>query len=380
MGKLGDALRALLYLLCGVIGMVVVAIVMDDPRIVAFYGKRFDFRPGAVVAERIANSHESARTCIILGASTARQGLDAALLSERLAPIKFLNAGTTGGTIEVLELQARIIARYDVHYRCIIAALHPWLLKEVQRPEIVDTEYMAHLGAFGPLELSGDWWKEKELGKVALAMALPLRKHSGQLGRMIRYALFAAQDGVKASPLPIEDFEILDHDLRPYPTFGYPGNPKGYATNVAALEEALRSLSWLDPAMYVNAPTVSSFEAALHLLAGQTEQLFVVTLPDTPLWNGPNAWASPTYHAVLDGLRGRVTEIDCQGTLNLDEFVDHAHANDDGRRELTLALAASLASDLSVDSGGRDGAVRSCNRKGHGVGTAVDAAEQRFGR
>jgi hypothetical protein len=350
-------------LLAGLAGLVAAAALLDHSSFVATYSRRFDIRPGAIIGEGIARSNPSDRTCIVVGASTARQAFDPAILAAAIPSTRFLNAGTTGGTIEVLEIQARIIARHGLRYRCIIAGLHPWQLKNVQRPALVATEYISHLGPLGPLRLSGDWWKAEETWQVVLAMALPMRKHSGQLNRLARYLLYTAQHGVRTKPLPLDRFEVLKDDLQPYPDFGYAGNPKLYHERRADFEAALRRLSWLDPAVYLAPDTMRSFGSALGLLADHADRLFVVTLPDTPLWDGPNAWATRAYLSTIEGLHGRATHIDCRNTLSLDEFVDHAHPNDDGRRVISQAVGALLRSELASDGDARVtpvAAVRAC--------------------
>src|SRR5579864_3087188 len=138
-----------LGLIVGSAGLsILIALALDFNQSVWLYSFRFSFLPGPWFGERIAASwSDPGRSCLIVGASTAREGFDAKQLERLLPDTAFYNAGTTGGNTSVLEIQAAILEHYGLHYRCIIVPIHPWLLfvKQEAVPNLKTTEYASQL-------------------------------------------------------------------------------------------------------------------------------------------------------------------------------------------------------------------------------------------
>lgn len=331
---LRSTLTAAAMVLVSLMVSLVTAFVVDRPGIVDIYKSRFDFHPGSWVGERIARTTDPAQACLIVGASTARQGFDPAVLEAGIPGTQFLNAGTTGAAIEVLELEAQIVARYGMHYKCIVAAVHPWLLKQVGLPELVDTEYASQLRLPDVLSLSHYWWSSAEWKKLAISYLVPIRKHAGQLNKMMRVALLDLRNRLATTQWDRSKMEFYAGELTPAPDFSYAGNPNYLNDSYQAYIKTLTDIGWYDRDLYVLEESVGSFDRALSVLSAHTDRLLVVTMPDTTIWDEPNRWAKQIYEGVV-ARHDRVAYADCQFALSDEEFVDHAHANDDGRRAMS---------------------------------------------
>ena len=346
---LRPTLTAAAMVLVTLLAGLVTAFLVDRDSIVEIYKARFDFHPGSWVGERIARTIDSSQACLIVGASTARQGFDPAILEAGITDTQFLNAGTTGAPIEVLELEAQIVARYGMHYKCIVAAVHPWLLKQVGLPELVDTEYASQLRLPDIIALSHYWWSAAEWKKLGIAYLVPLRKHAGQLNKMMRVALLDLRNRLSTQQWDRSRMEFYAGELTPAADFSYAGNPNYLEDSYQAYVKTLTEMGWYDRDLYVLELSLASFDRALMILSTHADKLLVVTMPDTTIWDEPNLWAKQAYESVIIR-HGGVAYADCQLALSDDEFVDHAHPNDDGRR----VMSEWLISEFSLILAGRD--------------------------
>ena len=59
-----------------------VAFLVDYAFLLGAYEKRFAFRPAGWFAERLATTEDPEKSCLIMGASTARQGFDPLVLER----------------------------------------------------------------------------------------------------------------------------------------------------------------------------------------------------------------------------------------------------------------------------------------------------------
>ena len=122
-----------------------VALALNQISFLNLYNAPLAFEPGPWFAEHIAPSVGVPNYCLIVGASTAREGFDTEILGNYLPELKIVNAATTGGNIEVAEVQAQILSRYGIRAKCIIVGLHPFLMMAEGPPLPASTGYLAHL-------------------------------------------------------------------------------------------------------------------------------------------------------------------------------------------------------------------------------------------
>jgi hypothetical protein len=342
--------QAIVILVSAILLTAAVSWAADLTILVRAYETRFNFRPGSWFGERIARSEPTSQTCIIIGSSTARQGLDPEILAKLVPGTRFLNAGTTGGTMDVLEIQSQIIARYGRKYRCIIAAIHPWMLRTLGRPEIVSSEYIAHLRLTDLLSLTGRWWVWDEAGKLSLAFLLPLKKHAPQFNRLVRRTIYELQ--VMIGPgHSIARYESFDQELRPSNDFVYEDNPKQLVTlGREAVRKYLVDLGWFDRSHYASPEPTVSFERFLRVLQPYADHIILISMPSSVLWDEINALVRSRYKSVVERLPNNVSVVNCENGLTDPEFVDHAHANDDGRKVLSVAIGSILGKLLASGS------------------------------
>ncbi len=337
-----SALRAALLVLTAIVLTPLVAMALDGSYLLPVYAQRFDFRAGQWIGERLADPAPPGETCVVLGASTAREGFSMRALETAAPGTHFVSMATSGGAMEVPELQAQAIARYERHYRCIILAVNPWMLRTKLRPNIVSTEYIALLRPQDLLSIRSSYWREKETEAAFWALYLPLKKHAPQLNRLARYHLFRAREQLGLTGLDRSDFENSANELRPQGRFYNPRLALMVQRGRDRMRAQIQSSGLFDPSIYNSEEPSASFAHTLELAQAHADHVIVVTLPNPDIWDPATALVWRRYQTVLQNHAARVAVIDCLHGLKDDEFIDHGHPNGKGRSALTVSVGSIL--------------------------------------
>ena len=296
-----------------------------------FYLTRFAFEPGPWFSEHLAPALADSNHCLIVGLSTAREGFDPAILERSVPGTKFLNGATTGGNIEVVEVQAQILARYGVHPKCVIVGVHPFLMTAEFPPLLASTGYLAHLGFPDVFLLSNRWLPRREFQQVAEAMVLPLKLHSDRLNKLVRYGMFRLQERFRSEPLSINAYEYFKDEFT-----------SGANAHYDDIHEAPERVAELTRARYDNYTSftsripVQSFRRALAMIRKRTGTVFVVSMPNQKALAGLNARGQARYDEALG--EADVVQVDCSGLVSDEHFIDDAHLDKEGRRILSSAI------------------------------------------
>jgi hypothetical protein len=333
---------AALGLTVGFVGLsILIALLVDVNQAVHLYSFRFSFLPGPWFGERIAATlSDPSRSCLIVGASTAREGFDPKEL-ERLVPnTAFYNGGTTGGNTSVLEIQAAIVSHYGLHYRCIIVPIHPWLLftKQDAVPDLTTTEYASQLDlkqlhglSFAPLQ-------EDSRYRLLETFLVPFMKHASQMNRIIRSTLYGVHTRWIHDNMSRVRYELFTDELRPADDTNYHDSALPRDVILKGLEQN----HFYEPKIYGHQQPIISFQRALDMFGHNTDHLFLVRMPDGSLLKLPNQWASASFTGVVSKYIDRLSYIDCSEMFADDFFIDSMHLNSQGRCRLSAHVAARL--------------------------------------
>jgi len=304
-----------------------------------FYATRFAFEPGPWFSEHIAPVLADSNHCLIVGLSTAREGFDTALLEGAVPGTKFVNAATTGGNIEVGEVQAQILARYGVHPKCVIVGVHPFLMTAEFPPLLASTGYLAHLGFPDVFLLSNRSLPRREFRQIAEAMVLPLRLHADRLNKLIRYRMFRLQQRFRSEPLPIDAYQYFKDE--------FTSGANAHYDDVHEAPERVAELTrtrYRDYTSFTSRTPVQSFRRALAMIRNRTGTVFVVSMPNQKALAGLNARGQERYDEALGEADVRV---DCSGLVSDEHFIDDAHLDKEGRRILSSAIGKIVADATS---------------------------------
>jgi len=341
MNRIRNACVAL-ALVAGFAGLsVLIALAADVKQAVRLYSIRFNFLPGPWFGEHIAATlSDSDKSCLIVGASTAREGFDPKQLEQLVPDTKFYNAGTTGGNTSVFEIEAAILEHYRLHYRCIIVPMHPWLLFENENAiaNLTTTEYASQLDLKQLNDLSFDPLGSGDRSRVLATFLVPFMKHAAQLNRILRNALFTVHTSWFQDELPRSSYELYADELKPATETFYHDIPLNRDTVVNFLKQA----HFYDPKIYGHRPPVVSLDRALELFSRHTDHLVLVKMPDSTLLASPNQFGSPSFDTVIAKYKSLMTYMDCSTLLADEFFIDSTHLNSHGRARLSAVVGAAL--------------------------------------
>ena len=322
-------------IICGALFLsTLVALSLNQINFLNLYTTRFAFEPGPWFSEHIAPSVGKPNYCLIVGASTAREGFDTKILSEYLPELTIVNAATTGGNIEVAEVQAQILSRYGVHAKCIIVGLHPFLMMAETPPLLASTGYLAQLRLTDVLLLSDHAAVSREFSQILETVTLPLKAHADRLNKLVRFWIFQLQEEYRSHPLPLNAYEYFVDEFR--------SGANAYYDGTHVRPEALAELIRMRYQTYTYDSTTPeiSFERALTLFRKEADHVFVVTMPNQEALLGLNSKGKLKYDRAIEG--SGITQIDCSSLVPNEYFIDDVHLDREGRRILSNAIGKIL--------------------------------------
>jgi len=321
------------------------------------YSTYYDLIPGQYNGHRLAeaNALQPENTCLILGASTAREGFDIGQIEKLLQKTNLVTLATSAGksAIWVIDVQSRSIPTPAKPYKCIVIAMHPFFIYEMasDRYQIENWDYDSQL----PLaeryalmvqqnELDAAGWRA--LMSDAL---LPNAKHADILEKHLRRALYDIKSKLQGDGLKRAAFEIKKGDLeRLQPNIRYADSHR--KKQKASLD---RRIKWLaetnhaDPARYQDPLAHDIMVSTLQRLSHKTERLIVLDMPATPVFDTTLEVSRPAFEKSLresDVLR-HYYRCSLQNEDRYLGFVDSIHVDSNGRAALSASLAAILAED-----------------------------------
>ena len=289
-----------------------------------------------VKARLVPAAAEAPLLLLLMGSSQVREGLDCAVLEERLSGTRCRNLASIGGTpLDALYLQSRIPSRSD--RRTMVFGLFPWMLHQAPKTFFTDTDTVGCLSA-------GKAWRAMNWGQDRAVVYGVLANLSESLRN--RQALLPILGTVSRDPLA-----ALRLDLPP-PTRRL-GSPLGddLLRPESELEQVLTSGPFENPP-----PTFTKAqEAALdEVIARERSHGNRTVIVDFPTRGGYDRIISPRvkshYARFLEGLRSR-TDVEFVGASDLPaltaaDFNDFTHLTPAARAEESARLAEILADTL----------------------------------
>ena len=250
-----------------------------------------------------------------------------------------MNAATTGGNIEVAEVQAQILQRYGVHAKCIIAGWHPLLMMAENPPLLASTGYLAQLRLTDILSLSDRPAVMRESTEILETIILPLKAHADRLNKLVRSWIFQTQGKYRPHPLPVNAYEYFADE------FGSGANAFYDGTHVRpeAVTELTRTR--YQSYSYNSAAPEISFRKALALFRSEADVTIIVTMPNQDTLFELNAKGKSSYERAIE--ESGVTHIDCSSLVANSYFIDDLHLDGEGRRIFSNAIGKILARTLS---------------------------------
>lgn len=285
------------------------------------------------VKARLVPAAAEAPLVLLMGSSQVREGLDCAVLEERLAGTRCRNLASIGGTpLDALYLQSRIPSRSD--RRTMVVGLFPWMLHRAPKTFFTDTDTVRCLSA-GRAWRMMSWGEDRAVLYGVLASLSESLRNREALPRVYEVA---AKDAVGALRLELPP---------PASRLGSPLGAQLFRPS-AVLEQKL-----IDGVMENPPPTFTETQGAAldQLIARERSRGNRTVIVDFPTRAGYDRTISRSmqshYSRFLEGLRSR-TDIEFVGAsdmpaLTTEDFNDFTHLSATGRAKVSARLAEILA-------------------------------------
>lgn len=343
-----NAYRCIAHL--GIAGVLVMVFAMALSFVVprSLYNQNYGFVPGQYVGYRLNEVAENPQnTCVILGASTAREGIDVDVLNE-LSETHYVNMGTTAswGSLGSLYIQLKALKAKEENVQCIVFAMHPFFVSHFtdQSFEMLNNDYASQLSLGQAYTLPSAWKTHKPRSLVA-KYALPLAQHSEQLRKQFSFWLYKMHRAMVNGAANVALFEarVGELDIKPH-YFLYDGKPNvlekvaNKKRQQMAEKGAYVSKTYEDPFVH------QVFAGMLNDAKKLAKQVIILELPSSYVFTDADDAARPSYYNTIKPYAHNVSLLRCEVNRleHHDLFHDYIHLNAKGRKELSKDLAAAL--------------------------------------
>lgn len=326
------------------------------------YRTDYQFIPGQYTGKvlQLIRSEQARSRCVILGASTAREGIDVRRLSELVEQTRFYSIATTASMSAggVLNMQAQVLDNFAHRFNCIVVGLHPFMLFKMQ-PKSMDVfknDYASQLSTAQVLkfERAENTYRPPMWGRVVAHATIPNARHAPILRKHLFNGLFEAESLLSRNNAPLSKYELQENELDHYDSvFRYLGRESRHTPRFfERRERRLKSLDADQPGSYRDPLSLALFQDTIQTLSALTDRLIVMSLPTSTVFDTVNAVSTPFFEAELARFSGRVEYVICDMDAQppADVFHDTIHLAERGRHLLTDSLAALLIDDAAPDT------------------------------
>jgi len=333
--------RAILLVAGLIVSVAVFALAIDVPALRSLYSFESGFVPGHWVALQLNHaSGKEGRTCLFVGTSVVREGFDSDVLSEAAGgEFEVTNIATTAplASTGVLELQAQIARDRGVKFECVVLGFNSHYLHDLSDVsyELLATNYLSQLPIWSLLQLSNLDQVMPQFPEALARSLYPLGRHSVILQRRLRRAVSLMHQRTLGR-LPLAEFEVLKGEFTPAIQFMYDGQPSVYKAAVELRREEIESDNLAAPSLYDGAAPRAAYRRTIHLLSEITDNLIVLSMPLTHVYEPVEEAARPSFEKASAGLPIDAF-VDCRFPLGDEEsvFHDSGHLNAAGRQWLS---------------------------------------------
>ena len=285
-------------------------------------------------------------SCLFVGTSLVREGLDVNDLELTLGGPGAVNIGTTApyGAAGVFELQAQIVAaRGNQKFECVVIGFNSHYLFDFT-PESFDltsTDYASQLPSASLTRLAIEHHLQSQLANLAFRIAYPFGRHSLILQRIYREALFELHQSL-IGRLSLEHFETFPDELKPASSYFYLG-PSIYIEATEEMARVVSSMGMDNPEKYNDAGPTISFRKSVNIFSTLTDRLYILRMPLTHVYDTAEAASAEAFASALQSLPiNGVMSCDFPKAQEPDVFYDSGHLNANGRRILSREVGAML--------------------------------------
>lgn len=310
--------------------------------------------PAHWFAGKLSLANGKPNACLVLGASTSREGFDEDLISKSIKDKLFFNGSTTGA-IQNYEGMAKIIDRFNAKVDCIVLPLHSWQINEgdLQLNNLGFTDLLSFrqmlefmLTAGMPLISKSEEGTSEEF---LLNSILPFRHHARIISRHIRTGLWKLHNSLfNGKPLKQSDFELTPGDLNVKREFAYTETERLPEEELQKYLVSMKS-KYFDHQKYGRKTYTDSLRNTLNILTKHSKKILIVIMPDSNAMSEPVLLNSPHFFKVLKEFqKPNIYCVDFSDLIDDKYLRDHNHPLPSGRKILSKKLSTVIENPVNT--------------------------------
>ena len=312
------------------------------------YFRYYNFNPGQYTGYRLQELKklDPEKTCIIVGASTAREGFNIEQLEMQLPHLDFVTLATTAGynMVSVIDIQSSLIPKNK--YACIIIGMHPFFLFAPDDPSfnLVATNYISQLTFTEIIRIMkiDDTINHNELAQAVGIALIPNKQHSEILGKHIRHKIFRFKNWVSQGLSVRRSMEYTRGDIgRQVRHYRYQDErSEKMQFFIKRRIESIKTNGEDNKNRYSSSKINDILKQAILNLDNLTDRLIVLDLPETPVYDSVIEASDESFKTTLFNAVPDLELYRCNFRFldKFEGFVDTVHVNSDGRKQLTTEL------------------------------------------
>lgn len=315
---------------------------------------RFPQSQGHHLAGQLARAQTTNdRLCLLLGPSTVREAFDEEIMRDTRPDIRFLNGGTSGGTIFLYEAMTELLRQSEVKPDCVVLGINSWTLisRDIRLNAAGYTDFLDVTNGQALVEHERNDLRAEAEDQIRLNTLWPYNRVSRHVGRLMRSALYMGQAHLSwHDPLPLPEFSLWHRELGWAPQHMYDDEeplPDYECNRILNLyqEEGL-----FDPDRYARPEHLTALRSVLGDLTKISPHVIVLRMPQHSY--GREHFEPPARDRMDEVLaeyesRG-VVVIDLSAHLPDSAFRDVAHLLGSARPEFSTYVAELVATTIDT--------------------------------
>lgn len=297
------------------------------------------------ISERVASVERQwenagpthSRLAVVMGLSTAREGIDPILIHQATqGGLHLLNVAASGGSFREMRTYSEALLNSGLQPDLVIMAVHPcWLAGRQLRPSPESPPFLRDGGDDASAQTRFQQlkrWAAQQVWVLDNRPAMHSELRQFMLGWRARLHHWMNISLIEQAPRGDDPWSvrIAYQDQQAPPEF---------------LQAQLRewaSAGWFDPERFgVQTAEAQVLRRLLGDIRGKTRNLVIVLMPESEAFRSrvPSR-AAETLIDIVQAVDNKIAVLDLRASLPAAMFRDQAHLNAQGRRALTQEIAA----------------------------------------
>lgn len=291
-----------------------------------------------------------------MGPSSVREAFVEEIMEETVPELKFINGGTTGGSIHVFDAMVELLEQSKVNPYIIVLGLNARMLisRKINFNGNGYTDFLDYSNGREIVNAEISSFANDADRELLINSFWPWHRLSRQLGRLIRVGLFHLHKKLYWNKqLDRNDFSLIKRELRPMPKFRYKDKNPFSSEKFDAVLKKYEEEGMFDSSNYAKPQHMESLRQVLESSMKLSQNVVVVLMPEHSYGReniSPFAKA-PLLSLLKDYEEKRINFLDLANIIPDSGLRDMGHLLPSSRTEFSRLVAQEL--NILIKGSGR---------------------------